>query len=161
MILFAVEWKSLRKRGGGGGFCSFEDVLKIQIAAGNWKQEIKHRKCWDIQLKDIMPLVDHGKLNQQDEGGDDIIEVILAVVELCKVCSIQQRITTICLCWIGGALFIKRHLPFKELHPHHGKNVVHHLWRNTTTDRTIFTNIMSASVFRPLSRLRLCIMQRL
>lgn len=24
-----------KKKGGGGSFCSFEDVLKIQIAAGN------------------------------------------------------------------------------------------------------------------------------
>lgn len=40
MILFEVEWKSLRKKkGGGGGFCSFEEVLKIQIAAGNWKRD--------------------------------------------------------------------------------------------------------------------------
>lgn len=40
-------------------------------------------------VKDIVPLVDNSELQQQDEGGNHIIEIIFAVVELCKRAPFQ------------------------------------------------------------------------
>lgn len=84
-----------------------------------------------VQIKDIVPLVDHGELHQQDEGGHHVVEVVLAVVEFCEVGSFQQRVSTVRLLRVAGVLPVKLHLPFEQLHPHHGKDVVHHLRRRS------------------------------
>ncbi len=83
------------------------------------------------QVKDIVPLVDHGELHQQDEGGHHVVEVVLAVVELCEGGSTQQRVSTVRLLRVTGVLPVNLHLTFEQLHPHHGKDVVHHLRRRS------------------------------
>lgn len=76
-----------------------------------------------------MPLVDHRELHQQDEGGHHVVEVVLAVVELCEGRSLQRRVPAVRLRRVAGVRLIKLHLPFENLHPHHGKDVIHHLRR--------------------------------
>lgn len=88
------------------------------------------RQSLNPLLKDIVPLVDHGELHQQDEGGHHVVEVVLAVVELCEGRSAQQRVPAVRLRRVAGVRLVKLHLPFENLHPHHGKDVVHHLRRS-------------------------------
>lgn len=74
-----------------------------------------------------MPLVDDSKLHQQDEGGHDIVEIVLAVVELGKCRVVQPRVSTVEGGRVAGARVEEGHLALEQLHPHHGKYVVDHL----------------------------------
>lgn len=74
-----------------------------------------------------MPLVDNGELHQQDEGGNNVVEVILAVVEIGERRVVQLRVPTIGGGRIAGASVEEGHLALEQLHPHHGKYVVDHL----------------------------------
>jgi len=74
-----------------------------------------------------VPLVDHGELQQQDEGRHHVVEVVLAVVELSEGRSLQQRVPAVRPRRIDGDVLEKLNLPLEQLHPHHGKDVVHHL----------------------------------
>lgn len=88
----------------------------------------------------MVPLVDDGEFHQQDEGGQNVVEVVLAVVELSEGGSVEEKVPT----EEPGRLlrtFTKiLDLPFEQLHPHHGKGVVHHLeqeeeWRREKEER--------------------------
>lgn len=75
----------------------------------------------------MVPLVDHGELHQQDEGGQNVVEVVLAVVELSKGGSVEEKVPTEEPGGLLRASSKELDLPSKQLHPHHGKGVVHHL----------------------------------
>lgn len=77
--------------------------------------------------KDIVPLVDNGELHQQDEGGNNVVEVVLAVVELGEGRVVQPRVPTVGGGRVTGASVEEGHLALEQLHPHHGKYVVDHL----------------------------------
>lgn len=74
-----------------------------------------------------MPLVDHSELHQQDEGGNHVVEVVLAVVERGEGGVLQQRVSTERFSRVTRVRLEKLNLPFEELHPHHGEDVVDHL----------------------------------
>lgn len=74
-----------------------------------------------------MPLVDDSELHQQDEGGHNIVEVVLAVVELGKGRVVQPRVPAVEGGRVAGAPVEEGHLALEQLHPHHGKYVVDHL----------------------------------
>lgn len=84
------------------------------------------RKRGEACSKDIVPLVDNSELQQQDEGGGHIIEVVLAVVELRERAAFQQRVSTVSLLRVGE-VSIELHFVFEQLHPHHGKDVIYYL----------------------------------
>lgn len=74
-----------------------------------------------------MPLVDDGELHQQDEGGNNVVEVVLAVVELGEGRVVQPRVPAVGGGWVAGASVEEGHLALEQLHPHHGEYVVDHL----------------------------------
>lgn len=75
----------------------------------------------------MVPLVDHGELHQQDEGRHNIVEVVLAVAELSKGGSVEENVPTEEPAGLFRASTKVPDLSLKQLHPHHGKGVVHHL----------------------------------
>lgn len=77
--------------------------------------------------KDIVPLVDHRELHQQDEGGRHVVEVVLAVVELGEGRVVQPRVPAVGGGRVTRARVEEGHLALEQLHPHHGKDVVDHL----------------------------------
>lgn len=51
----------------------------------------------DISTSDNMPLIDNGQLKECDERGDEIVEVVLAVVRFYKVIISESRIAAFIL----------------------------------------------------------------
>ena len=51
----------------------------------------------DISTSDNMPLIDNGQLEECDERGDEIVEVVLAVVRFYKVIISESRIAAFIL----------------------------------------------------------------
>lgn len=82
-----------------------------------------------------MPLVDDGQLHQQDEGGDNVVEVVLAVVELGEGCVVQPRVPAEGGSWVTGASAEEGHPALEQLHPHHGEYVVDHLVKDVCVVR--------------------------
>lgn len=81
-----------------------------------------------------MPLVDHSELHQQDEGRHHVVEVVLAVVEICEGRAFEQRVSAVLLIRVAGVV-VKLHFILENLHSQHGKDVIHHLmrWRTLVT----------------------------
>lgn len=78
-------------------------------------------------FEDIMPLVDNSELQQQDERRHNVVEVVFAVVVASEGRAVQQDIATELMCRINRVTTEILNLPFKELHPHHSKDIIHHL----------------------------------
>lgn len=85
-----------------------------------------------------MPLVDHSKLHQQDEGRHHVVEVVLAVVEICEGGAFEQRVPAVLLIGVAGVVE-KLHFVLENLHPQHSKDVVHHLKRRRISVQTATT----------------------
>lgn len=75
-----------------------------------------------------MPLINHSEFQQDDEGRDHIIEVVLAVVEFSKSGSFKERVSTVLLNRTCGVGFKKTNFSFKYFHANHSKYVIDHLW---------------------------------
>jgi len=60
-----------------------------------------------------MPLIDHSEFQQDDEGRDHIIEVVLAVVEFSKSGSFKERVSTVLLIRTCRVWFKKMNFSFK------------------------------------------------
>lgn len=73
-----------------------------------------------------MPLVDHGQLNQNHKGAEQVIKVVVTVVELVELSPVQGRVAAE---W-RGVLFvvvIVMNEVLEDLHTDDGKDVVKYL----------------------------------
>lgn len=74
-----------------------------------------------------MPLVDDSELQQQDEGRHHVVEVVFAVVVAGEGRAVQQDVPTEMTRGIVRIMTKIMNLPFKQLHPYHRKDIIHHL----------------------------------